>query len=432
LILDNISVIFSSLFILGAILTIALSLNSHELESARFVDYLTLIVGATFCACIVASSNNLITFFFALEAFSLCLYALVASNKNSKLSSEAALKYTLYGIFCSSVMLYGLSLLYGYSNSLVLDYATKFVFTSKDEELFTIIALLISAGLAFKICLVPFHFWGPDVYQGGASPIVAFISTVSKACGFAACVRLYTPVFKYLITYPQEYLPLFVIAIGLLALISMTYANLIALKQNDIKRLFAYSSIANAGYILLALCLINDNCLKALIFFLTVFILANFGVFWCIIKLINNANSANISDWRGLGQKFPYLSALFFIFIISLIGLPPTAGFSAKFFIFQNLVTEGLGELKYNLQYGLYNAIFYFTLVVVGLMNSIISAGYYLRIISVLCFEKAGLQQARQPNRLLVSKLDYCLPSLLVIVIIYLVGFEPLFSLLNV
>ena len=437
LILDNMGVLFGCIFCIGAILTILISLTSTELKTTGFADYSSLILGAVLCASIVASANNIIIFFFALEAFSLCLYALVVANKNSALSAEAALKYLLFGFFCSAIMIYGFSFLYGYSNLLTLDStrfsesAIKFTLLSKNEEIFALISILIATGICFKLCVVPFHFWAPDVYQGSPTPVAGFISTVSKACGFAALLRLYQPIFKHLLSYPQEYMPLITLGFGAIALLSIVYSNLVALKQTDIKRLFAYSSISHGGFLLLALSFINNNSLKATMFYLIIFVLTNSGIFWCLSKLISITGRTDFAAWKGLGIKLPVLSALLFIFLISLAGLPPTAGFSAKFFIFQNLITEGLGELSYA-QGESYSAAFYFLLAAAGLISCVISLFCYMKVIRVMCFEKSETAAAVIPApALTITKADYAIPVVLACVIIALVGFEPLLSLLN-
>ena len=440
LVLDNISVWFSFIFCIGAIVTILISITSAELKTTRFADYFALILGAVLFASIVASANNIIIFFLALETFSLCIYALVVANKNSTLSAEACAKYLLFGFLCSAIMIYGFSFLYGYSNLLTLDStkfsesAIKFTLLSKNEDVFAIISILIAVGICFRLCVVPFHFWGPDVYQGSPVPVAGFISTVQKACGLAALLRLYQPIFKNLLSYPQESIPLLTLAFGSIAVISIIYSGLVALKQTDVKRLFAYASISHAGFFLLALSFINDNSLKAVMFYLVAFVLASFGAFWCLSKLINITDGCrDFASWKGLGGKLPMLSALLFVFLFSLAGFPPTAGFSAKFFIFQNLITEGLRELESNSYHINYNVAFYFTLVVTGLASCIISLFYYMKIIRIMCFEgrRETAYNSLPSASLAITKADYAVPVILACTIIALVGLEPLLSLLS-
>ena len=440
LVLDSVSAWFSFIFCIGAIVTIFTSITCTEIKTTGLADYFSLILGAVLFASIVAAANNIIVFFLALETFSLCIYALVVANKNSMLSAEAAMKYLLFGFLCSAIMIYGFSFLYGYSNLLTLDStklsesAIKFTLLSKHEDIFALISVLIAVGLCFRLCVIPFHFWGPDVYQGSPAPVAWFISTVSKACGLSALLRLYQPIFKNLLSYPQESIPLLTLAFGSIAVISIVYSSFVALKQTDIKRLFAYASISHAGFLLLALSFINDNSLKAAMFYLTVFVFANLGAFWCLSKLINIAGGrCDFASWKGLGGKLPVLSALLFVFLISLAGFPPTAGFSAKFFIFQNLITEGLRELENNAHNINYNAAFYFTLVVTGLISCILSLFYYMKIIRIMCFEgrRETTHNSLPPASLAITKADYAIPVVLACTIIALVGLEPLLNLLN-
>jgi NADH-quinone oxidoreductase subunit N len=256
---------------------------------------------------------------------------------------------------------------------------------------FLVLALLL-AGLGFKIAMVPFHFWCPDVYQGAPTPITAFLSVVSKSAGFSALLRVMLPFFlvaKPDLTLNVRFFGLMELPVffGLLSVVTMTFGNLVALRQTDVKRLLAYSSIAHAGYLLMGLTVYNRASIEAIFFYFFVYLFMNFGAFWVVIVLINRLGSSDIEKFRGAASKAPYLFAAMFIFLISLTGLPPTAGFVGKFMLFKVVIGAGLTQMTIA---GLMTpmAVFYFAVALIGLLNSAISLYYYMKIARSMAFDK--------------------------------------------
>jgi NADH-quinone oxidoreductase subunit N len=284
----------------------------------------------------LACGNDLVVLFIALETMALAFYVLVGFLRRDKQSNEAALKYVLLGAFSSGILAYGFSLLYGLSGSTNLDTITESIGSKPMPDLVVILALVtVSAGIFFKIAAVPFHQWAPDVYEGAPTPISAYVSVASKAASFALLLRIFLTVF-----WPIR--ADWVTLLSVVAVASMTLGNIAALTQTNVKRLLAYSSISHVGYILLGLVAGNQLGLQALAFYLLVYVFFNIGAFAIVIVLRRKGLIGDeLEDLNGLMERSPTAAILMLVFLLSLAGIPPTAGFIGKLLIFWALIQTG-------------------------------------------------------------------------------------------
>jgi NADH-quinone oxidoreductase subunit N len=313
-------------------------------------------------------------------------YVLVGYVKEDRRASEAGLKYVLYGSVSSGAMIFGLSILYGLTGELNLIQVGERLSTMQGVGPAVLVAsFLILAGIGYKIAAVPFHFWCPDVYEGAATPMTAFLSVAPKAAGFAMLGRFTYHMFGQggalvAIDWP--------LILAVVATLTMTLGNLVALQQTNVKRLLAYSSIAHAGYLLMGLASVNretgtlsERGLFGVLFYLAVYVFMNLGAFAVVIALRERVgNEENIEDYRGLGLRAPILGVTMAIFLFSLTGLPPFAGFVGKFFLFAAVIDAKL-----------------YWLAVVGIVNSVISLYYYARILRAMFLQKIDDEEAARP-----------------------------------
>ncbi|HQH26911.1 MAG TPA: NADH-quinone oxidoreductase subunit N, partial [Oligoflexia bacterium] len=429
---DRLSLIFKIIFYLGAIFTLLFSERSSELSRYRFGEYSALVLGAVLSASFLASANNFVLFLLAFETLSLCCYVLAAYDKHARLPGEAALKYLLYGAVASSIMLFGLSYIYGLTQTLSID--RSMVSLAEQAVLGTgtlvvyLSMLLVLTGIGFKIAMFPFHFWCPDVYQGAPTPVAAFLSVVSKAAGFAALLRLAAPVISApqlaAYTSPVDRLQAMHLLFGLAACITMTYGNLAALRQTNAKRLLAYSSIAHAGYLLLGLAVFRSDAVEAMLAYLIIYTLMNLGAFWVVILLVRETGSSEIDSFAGAAFKSPLLFAVLFLCLISLTGLPPTAGFAAKFLLFKSVIAAGIDAMGGGARISL-NAAYYFALALAGVLNSAVSLFYYMKFARKMVFEK-------QPNlQFACTRLEAMYALALGLPLLLLLDFDPLLDLVS-
>lgn len=358
-IVDKIAIILSFIFLLTVFLTILLSLTYNEHVLLEFTEYFPLLLFATVGMMLMAKSNHLMIFFLSLEIMSISLYILAGFRKFNKFSLESALKYFLLGAFATGILLYGIALLYGEIGTTALPQIKEYFINhglKLPAPLYLGIALIL-VGFAFKVALVPFHMWTPDVYQGAPIPVTAFMAIGAKAAGFAAIIRIFLDAaFSISLKWAAVF--------WILAVLTMFVGNISALVQNNIKRMLAYSSIAHAGYILIGVVAADEaNSIFAILFYLFVYGLMNVAAFG-VIDIISGKDEkyVNVEDFAGLGFKKPFLGLVFTIAMLSLAGLPPTAGFMGKLYIFSAAVKNG-----------------YITLVILGVINSLISVYYYLR-----------------------------------------------------
>lgn len=392
---DQLSAFFKILFLTGLAATFLFSLRSLEIRKYRQGEYYSLLLGAVLGACFLAGSDHFVMFILGLETLSICSYVLAAFLKHDRFSSEAGLKYLLFGAVASGIMLFGISYLYGMTGTLQITGGITELMSRPNPAAavrlsILLVLTLILAGLGYKMAMVPFHFWCPDVYQGSPTPVTAFLSVVSKAAGFAALLRVFAPFFRGAAVpatlghaFGNVELPLL---FGVLSMVTMTFGNLVAMRQNNVKRLLAYSSIAHAGYLLMGMTVFAAGSLEAILFYFAIYLLMNLGAFWVVIALENRTGGVEIERFRGAAYKAPFLFAAMFVFLISLTGLPPTAGFVAKFMLFKVVVAAGLTAM--GTSGGPPMAVFYLILALVGVLNSAVALYYYMRIVRSMAFEE--------------------------------------------
>ena len=371
--IDRFALFFKALFIGSVGLVILCSDRYAERFSSYRAEYFALLLIASAGMMLLASVQELITLYVALELATLPLVALAAFLGDSR-SSEAGLKMLLLSALSSGLILYGMALIYGFVGT------TEFVAIGNEivrgDEPFggpvlLLATVLVIAGLGFKIATVPFQMWIPDVYEGSPTPVTAFLSVASKSAGFAALLRVFLVAFAPLV---QDWSILF----GVLAAASMTIGNFAAIAQSNIKRMLAYSTIAQAGYIMVALAAFHGTGLQvsigtsALLFYLGGYTATNLTAFFAIIAITNQTDSETIDDLAGLGRRAPFLALALALGLISLTGLPPTVGFMGKLFVFGAAMQSGMVWL-----------------VVIGLLNSVVSAYYYLRVVRTMYISKS-------------------------------------------
>ena len=384
--IDGFALLFKAIFLVSAALGIGISTRFLDIEGEQHGEYYALILFATVGMMFIACGYDLIALYVSLELMALTFYVLVAFTKREKKSNEAAMKYFLLGAFSSGVLLYGMSLIYGIAGSTnigdinrtltkwVPSVKTALANTQSVEPLAGLWPLLLfgmialGAGLFFKVAAVPFHMWAPDVYEGAPTSVTAFLSTGSKAASFALYARIFSQALEPM---RADWAPL----LGLVAAITIMVGNWAAVTQENSKRLLAYSSISNAGYLLLALIAHNSFGNVGLIIYLFVYTLMNMGAFGVIISLRRRGIIGdNVDDLTGLGQKEPLMAAMMAIFMLSLGGLPVTGGFIGKYFLFGGLILRGAEDKKN----------WYYWLAGWAIINTVVSFYYYFRFIKVM------------------------------------------------
>ena len=365
-VVDNFALVLKALFI-GVGYVVLLLSNTYVEEGDYYEgEYYFLLLASLMGMVVMASSRDLITIFVALETLSIPAYILAGWRKRDLKSNEASLKYYLLGVLASAVMLYGMSLIYGYTGTTILtDIGTQLQGNVADNPLVTFAIIFVIIGFAFKVSAVPFHSWAPDTYEGAPTPVTAFLSVASKTGGFVALFQL---VFIGFLGRDDVWAPLF----GVLAVLTMTVGNLIALRQTNVVRLLAYSSIAQAGYILVPLAVAGtspdaaSSALTASIVYLLVYAAMNLGAFGIVLAVARKTRSGEISSFGGLFEYAPGLAVLMTIFLFSLAGIPPLAGAWAKIFMFRAVLDAGTAWAV--------------ALGVVAAVNSVIALFYYANI----------------------------------------------------
>ncbi len=401
LVVDKLSDFFKVLFYVGSLATVFFSIGNPELKPYRQGEYYTLLLATVLGGSFLVSSNNYLMLVLSLETLSLCSYVLVGYLKHNRNSAEASLKYILYGSVASGVMLFGISYIYGMAGTLDIRQSVFNIAMRESDPMAVLLAFaLVMGGLGFKVAAAPFHFWAPDVYQGAPTPITAFLSVVSKAAGFSALFRVSLPLFTIEGPVVPESLQAArgalqaLVADGhltslfwILSAASMTVGNLVALRQTDLKRLLAYSSIAHAGYILMGMTTFSNESLEAMLFYLVMYAFTNLGAFGVVIVMINRTGSASLDSYRGMISRSPMLAILMILFLISLTGIPPTAGFIGKMWLFKAVANAGAAaQVGAAMTTG---AWFYFSLLIIAAVNTGVSAYYYLKIIKTMVFDAA-------------------------------------------
>jgi NADH-quinone oxidoreductase subunit N len=376
--IDGFAFLFRSIFLIAAALAVAISTRYLDIEGEQHGEYYALVLFATVGMMFLACGYDLISLYIGLELMALTFYVLVAFTKREKRSNEAAMKYFLLGAFSSGILLYGMSLLYGVAGSTNLGEIASAVSTaiapgsdSSTSELRPLLLLgmiSLAAGLFFKIAAVPFHMWAPDAYEGAPTSVTAFLSTGSKAASFALYARIFLEALPAL---RSDWAPL----LGLVAAITIMVGNWAAVTQENSKRLLAYSSISNAGYLLLGLVAANSYGYIGLVIYLLVYTLMNMGAFAVIISLRRRGIIGDhVDDLTGLAHKAPGMAAMMAVFMLSLGGLPVTGGFIGKYFLFGGLIQRGAAEGRN----------WYYWLALWAIINTVVSFYYYARFIKVM------------------------------------------------
>ena len=372
--LDEFSTFFKILLLLATAATVLFSLRSEELDARLKGEYYALLLAITLGMFLMASSTNLLMIFISLETVSLTSYILAGFLTHSPRSSEAAFKYITYGAVASGTMLFGLSFLFGMAGSGNLGQIsvrlTELLASGEVAPLAVLIAItFVLAGVGYKIASVPFHMWSPDVYEGAPIPITAFLSVASKSAGFALFIRFFYAGFGNTELMQAVDWP-FMLAI--VSALTMTVGNLAALPQQNVKRLLAYSSIAHGGYLLMGGVLLTSEGIGAILFYLVVYLFMNLGAFYIVVLIANEEGTEMIDGYRGLSSRAPLVAVAMMIFLFSLTGIPPFAGFFGKWLLFAAVIEQG-----------------YYWLAFVGLLNSVVSLYYYARIVKAMFFEDA-------------------------------------------
>ena len=360
---DALSIVFRGVIALSALVTILMSIRYIEETGAALTEFIGILLTATLGGMFLSGANELVMLFIALETLSISSYLLTGYTKRDSRSNEAALKYLLIGAASSAVFLYGSSLLYGLSggHTELGEIATALAKTGTESSLGIVIALVfVITGIAFKISAVPFHQWTPDVYEGSPTPVVAFLSVGSKAAGFALAIRLLVTVFPVV---SEQWHFIFTA----LAILSMILGNVVALTQTSMKRLLAYSSIAQAGFLMIGLLAGTQAGYASIVFYLLAYLFMNLGGFICVILFTIRTGTDQISEYAGLYQKDPLLTLALSVCLLSLGGIPPMVGFFGKIYLFW---AGWQAEL-----YGL---------VLLGLLTSVVSIYYYIRVVKMM------------------------------------------------
>ncbi len=371
LVVDQYAIFFDFIFLLIAAVMILVSYNYVGKYIRADGEFYTLLLLSVTGMMLMASTGELITIYIALELTSIPLYVMAGMMRTSERSAEAAVKYVLLGAMSSAILLYGFALLYGLTGTTDLKgIADAFARSLDQGNLLVLVAeVLILAGFGFKISAVPFHMWAPDIYEGAPTPATAFFSVGSKAAGFAALIRVF--MYGGLGAIDRAEM---VLIFGIVAVLTMTLGNLVAAVQSNIKRMMAYSSIAQAGYILVgfiaSFAANRSEGNAALLFFILVYVITNLGAFSGIVALADFTGGEKIEDFRGLFRRAPLLSACTALCLLSLAGIPPVAGFMSKLFLFTT--AWGLGQSW---------------LVIIALLNTIVSLVYYGRVVKAMFFD---------------------------------------------
>ncbi len=371
---DPVSILFRGLLVISTILTITMS-DRYVLQSKSAApEFYVLLLTATLGGMLLAGATDLIMVFVSLETLSISSYLMTGYMKRDPRSSEAALKYLLIGASSTAIFLYGMSLLYGVSGGETsLAAIAPYV---EEAGLLGVLALVLSiAGIAFKLAAVPFHQWTPDVYEGSPTPVVAFLSVGSKAAGFVLALRFLATIFSSTVL---EWQAVFVV----LAILSMVLGNVVAITQTRMKRLLAYSSIGQAGFVMIGFSIGTPAGYSSMIFYLLIYLAMNLGAFLCVTLFSLKTGTDEISEYNGLYQKDPFLTLCLSICLLSLAGLPPLAGFFGKLYLFwAGWQAEAYG------------------LVIIGLVTSVVSIFYYVRVVKAMV--------VKEPQEMSVSVQNY-------------------------
>lgn len=360
--------IFNLAFLLAAVLVTMLSHDFLRRQGAQAGEYYALLLWSTVGMMMMAKGTDLLIIILGLELLSICLFVMIGYLRRTTLSSEGSLKYFLMGAFATGFILYGTALFYGQTGSTnVREIGSWIVSQGSLPPIMTVAFVLFMTGVGFKLSLVPFHGWAADVYQGAPTPVAAWLSTAPKAATFLALIHVLAAIA------PLPQISAWMSLLGTLAVLSMILGNLVATAQRDLKRMLAYSGIAHVGYMMIAVMVLREEAAAAVAIYAVVYALMNIGAFGVVALLDKEQNEPQtLSDIAGLGFRKPLHGIALTIFMLSLAGIPPTAGFAAKFFVFKVALESGA-----------------ITVAVIGILTSIVSVYYYLRVVYYMYMREA-------------------------------------------
>ena len=390
-VVDGLAAFFRLLFIFAGLATVLFAWTAEEImgrtrENKGEFFYLTVLMTAAMM--VMAEARDLLMLFLSMEAVGLVSYVMAGYMRTTLRSTEASLKYVIFGAVSSAIMLYGLSLLYGMTGAMTFDgIRTALMAGPVNGFSLLVVVILILAGMCYKIAAVPFHFWCPDVYEGAPTPVSAIFSVGPKAAGFALMIRFFYSTLAAgpdpaasaslveLINWP--------LLVAVISAVTMTYGNLVALRQLNVKRMLAYSSIAHVGYLLMGFVLLTDAGLASILFYLLVYTLMNLGAFFFVVAINNHLKSEHLDDYQGLGFRAPWAGAMMVVFLASLTGIPPFAGFIGKFYLFTAVMDRQ-----------------WFWLVILAALNSVVGLYYYFRVVKAMFLSKVPEGADTSPIRL--------------------------------
>jgi len=373
---DPFAIFFKALAIIGVALVILAAIPYMRTRTPYRGEFYALLLIAAAAICLAVGATNFVMLYLAMEFLSITSYILAGFFREDRKSGEAAIKYFLYGATASAVMLYGMSLLYGATGTTDFAGVAQALAQRGGSDLLWLggpAIILMIVGFGFKASLAPFHQWAPDTYEGAPTPVTAFLSTASKATGFAILIRVFLIALGGL-------QPLWAALLAAIAILTMTLGNLTAIRQTNIKRMLAFSSIAQAGYILIGVAAVTTSGaavtpfggINGVLIYLLAYLVTNVGAFAAVIAIENRSGKVEINDYAGLIRRAPWLAVTLFVFLLSLAGIPPTAGFVGKLFVFGAAVRAAMIPLA-----------------VVGALNAVVSAFYYLNVVRVMFFVPA-------------------------------------------
>lgn len=368
-VVDNFSTFFKIIFMISAGFTALISVKYAKDEGIDYGEYYATILFATVGMCVMASGRDLITIFMGVEVMSISLYILAGMTRTRSVSNEASMKYFILGALSSGFLLYGMALVYGATGTTQLQAIGRAAGALTDNPMFVAGAVMMTIGFSFKVAAVPFHMWTPDVYQGAPAPVTAFMSTGPKAAAFAAFLRVFAEAFPAM---EQDWW----LIIWALAVATMTVGNVVALVQDDVKRMLAYSSIAHAGYVLVGLAVASPAGASGAVFYLLAYAVMNLGAFALLIAAAGKGERLTAySDFSGMANRSPLTALALTIMLFSLAGIPPTVGFAGKFYLFMAALEKG-----------------FVWLAVIAVLNSVVSVFYYLRLVVHMYMREEGAE----------------------------------------
>ena len=372
---DGFAVFFKVVTALASIVVIFMSMDSREMEGQPQVEFYIFLLSSLIGMFLLSSATDIVMLYLAFELVSIPSYLLAGYLKGKVQATEAAMKYVVYGGTASGVMIYGFSLLFGLTGTTQIGEIGRILAAGGIPIVpMVLAAVMVTVGFGYKIAAVPFHMWCPDVYEGAATPATAFFSVAPKAAGFAVLVRFFYTVFAvhdpassfWKLSTEVDWTLLFAV----LSAVTMTVGNLVAVKQDNVKRLLAYSSIAHAGYMLMGFVLLTPAGLQAIIFYLVVYLFMNLGAFYVVLVVGNECKGEDISHFRGLGTRAPFMAVSMGVFLFALTGIPPFSGFIGKMYLFAEVIDRQI-----------------YWLVVIAALNSVVGLYYYARIVRSMFFD---------------------------------------------